>query len=174
MSIRERAADELSPYLEFRSGDTLVADGYLYLHEMWYEIVEIAGNRVLGSLAETSTPSDLGIELDPENLYVTLPADAPVRFRRGQPHLADWPDSELIYVDEAYCGNSLSGTANTSKRVHGLFLRQMDLEDGTECYCPLNPGEQGIPAEWILRPDRDPVVSWRPVKASEILEVIGK
>lgn len=174
MSIRERVADELSPYLEFRSGEALVEGEYLYLDSKWYEIVEISESQVLVSPAGAVTAANLKIEIDPANLYVTLLADAPIRFRSGQPYLVDLPDSELIYVDEAYCRYTPSGAANTSKRLHGLFLRQWDPEEGRELYRPLDPGEQGIPAEWILDPERSLVVSWRPVKASEILEVIGR
>lgn len=172
MRISEIMAGRLSQYLEFRLGTGLVEDEYLYLHEKWYEITEISGGRVLGSPAGAPISADRELEVKPENLYVVMPAGAPIRFWCGQPHLNDWPDSELIYVEEAYCGVGSSRGVNTSKRLHGLFLLQRDPENGEEYYAPLDPGEQGIPAEWTLHPDRSRIVSWRPITASEILKAV--
>ena len=173
MTRSEDVADEASQYLEFRRGAELEEGGYLYLRDKWYEVVEISGNTVMGGPVGASTYPDLRIDIDPESLYVTMPADAPVRFRRGQPHLVDWPDSELIYVEEAYRMDTYTRAANTSKRLHGLFLRQRDFEEGSECYVPLGPEEQGIPAGWILEPDRSLIVSWKPVSVSEILKEVA-
>ncbi len=174
MSRSDNRLAALSEYLEFRRGADLEEDSYMYLHEKWYEIKEIDGSRVLGSLAGYSRRTDLGIEVEYERLYVTIPAGTPLQFRHGQPRGTQWPNKDLIYVEAAYRRARAGRSAGTSERVHGLFLRKWDVEDGRSHYIPHDPEGQGIPDTWILDEDQDMVVSWRPVTAAEILGAVGK
>ncbi len=174
MSCSENWLEEISEYLEFRRGADLEVDSYLYLHEKWYEIMEIDGSWAMGSPAGTTHYSDLRLDLDPESLYVTIPPGAPVRFQSGQPYDAKWPDKDLIYVEEAYRRARAGHASGTQETVSGLFLRKWDAEEGSSYYAPLDPAGQRVPDTWILDEDLDLIVSWRPVTAAAVLKAVGK
>lgn len=53
MKCPENWLAEISEYLEFRSGECLEEDSYLYLHEKWYEILEIDGTWILDEDLDT-------------------------------------------------------------------------------------------------------------------------
>lgn len=174
MRFQESPLSELSEYLEFRRGADLEDDSYLYLHEKWYEIVEIAGSRVLGSIAGCHRYDDLGIEIHPDRLYVTIPDGTPVQFRDGQPLGTRWPDKDLIYVEAAYPCAGQGLAVDSEERVRGLFLRTWDVEEGRSCYAALDPTEQGFRGPVVLDEDWATIVSWRPVPVAAILEAVGK
>lgn len=174
MSCLENWLSEISEYLEFRRGADLEEDSYLYLHEKWYEILETGGSWALGSLAGAPHYLDRKLEVEPERLYVTIPPSSPVRFWCGQPLSTTWPDKDLIYVEEAYRRVRPGHGVDTSEKVHGLFLRKWDAEEGTSYYAPLDSARQGIPDAWILDEDLDLIVSWRQITTAAILKAAGE
>lgn len=174
MTRPENPLAELSEYLEFRRGADLKEDSYLYLNDKWYEILEIDGSWALGSPSGTPHYSDLKLEIKPERLYVTIPADAPVRFLHGQPCETLWPDQDLIYVDEAYVRADHCHGLDAAERVRGLFTRRQEPEEGRHFYAPLDPEEQGIPAGLVLDSDTALLVSWRPVRVSDVLRAVER
>lgn len=174
MSCTENWLDEISEYLEFRRGADLEEDSYLYLHEKWYEILEIDGSWALGSLAGTTHYSDLKIEVEAERLYVTIPTSSPAQFWGGQPLSTAWPDKDLIYVEEAYRRVRSGHSIDTSEKVRGLFLRKWDHEEGTSYYAPIDSARQGTADALVLDEDLDLIVSWRQITAADILKAVGE
>lgn len=176
MSLHETGEklSELSKYLEFRRGADLEEDSYVYHLGKWLEILEVDDRWARGDIAGAPRYQDQVIHLEPDRLYVTIPADSPIWFRNGQPCEELWPGQDLIYVEEAYPRTDAGPSVSAGEKMHGLFLRRYGPEEGSSYYTPLSPEEQEVPRTWILDPDTTLLMSWRPVFAAEILKAVGK
>lgn len=132
--------------------------------------------------AGPDSPEGIGLEiagptypLDPPTSTLVGPPDALViyaqegsglQFCEGTLLDVLWPDYGLIYVKEALRRGVGS---DPDEVVHGIFILRFDSE-GDSYYVPADPESQpGVSSSWLLSPDQDLILDWRPVDVGDLL-----
>lgn len=161
----------LSSRIRIDRWGTVVEDGGYVLHDSrWWAVPGRWGHDDF--CLEIAGPSD---PLNPQtsdffgtmdDLVVCADWGSGLQFHAGVLLDVPWPVGGLIYVAEA----SLRGLGDDpDERVHGIFSLRFD-EGGDSYYVPVDPEHQpGVASSWILYPDRDLVLNWRPVDVSDLL-----
>ena len=146
------------------------SEGYVLHNSIWWRAAGPDSSE--GISLEIAGPT---YPLDPPTSTVVGPPDALVisaqvgsGLRGCEGTLLDvlWPDYGLIYVKEAI----RRGVGDDpGEVVHGIFILRFDSEGGSY-YVPADPESQpGVSSSWLLSPDRDLILDWRPVDVGDLL-----
>lgn len=145
---------------------------------MGYVLHDSAWWRVLGSAPTEGVELEIAAPQDPlhprteilrgspKDLAICADEGSGLQFQEGVLLDTPWPVGGLIYVEEA-CLRGIED--DPDERVHGIFSLRFE-EGGGSYYAPVDPEYQpGVASSWILYPERDLVLDWRPVDVYDLL-----
>lgn len=153
-----------------RLGDVGSSQGYVLHNSTWWvaagpDSLEGIGLEIAGP-ADPLNPRTSTLIGSPDDLVIYAQEESGVQFREGELLDVLWPDYGLIYVKEALRRGVGS---DPDEVVHGIFILRFDSE-GDSYYVPADPESQpGVSSSWILSPNRDLILDWRPVDVGDLL-----
>lgn len=153
-----------------RLEDVASGGGYVLHDSAWWRAVGPDSSGGIGlELAGPTYPLDSPTSTlvwPPDALVIYAPEGSGLQFCEGTLLDVLWPDYGLIYVKEAI----RRGVGDDPDEiVHGIFILRFDSE-GDSYYVPADPESQpGVSSSWLLSPDRDLILDWRPVDVGDLL-----
>ena len=146
------------------------SEGYILHNSTWWrasgpDTPEGAGLEIAGP-TDPMHPRTSTLTGHPDDLVIYAREDCGLQFRDGVLLDVLWPHFGLIYVKEA----RLRGIGDDiDEVVHGIFSLRFD-SDGDSYYVPVDQESQpGVASSWLLFPDRDLILDWRPVDVGDLL-----
>ena len=158
-----------------RLEDVLPDEDYILHASRWWRVLgekypEMAYDlEIAGHLGHTPPETDV-VEGNARDFVVVSAVSAGLQFQDGAIYDVPWPCCELVYVKDA---RRRGEGADPDERVFGIFSRRYD-SDGDPYYAPIDREMQpGVASTWILDPQYDLILDWKPVDVAGLLERMG-